>query len=103
MVVDQDWQGDTRIVLFVQLRESMRLDDALIRRIKARLRADASPRHVPDRVIQVADIPRTSTGKVSEFAVGAAIHGREVENRDALQNPEALLEFGLDRLPELAL
>ena len=103
VVVDQDWQDDTRIVLFVQLRESMRLDDALIRRIKARLRADASPRHVPDRVIQVADIPRTSTGKVSEFAVRAAIHGREVENRDALQNPEALLEFGLDRLPKLAL
>ena len=103
VVVDQDWQDDTRIVLFVQLRESMRLDDALIRRIKARLRADASPRHVPDRVIQVADIPRTSTGKVSEFAVRAAIHGREVENRDALQNTEALLEFGLDRLPELAL
>ena len=66
-------------------------------------RTGASPRHVPDRVIQVRDIPRTSTGKVSEFAVRAAIHGREVTNRDALENPEALLAFDPARLPQLAL
>ena len=102
VVVEQDWQGDTRIVLFVHLRDPARLDDALVQTIKTRLRTGASPRHVPDRVIQVRDIPRTSTGKVSEFAVRAAIHGREVTNRDALQNPESLLEFGPGRLPELS-
>ena len=69
----------------------------------SRRSAGASPRHVPDRVIQVGDIPRTSTGKVSEFAVRAAIHGREVTNRDALANPEAVLAFDPGRLPELAL
>ena len=62
----------------------------------------ASPRHVPDRVIQVRDIPRTGTGKVSVFAVRAAIHGREVTNLDALENPESLREFGPGRLPELS-
>ena len=103
VVVEQEWQGDTRIVLFVLLREPAHLDDALIRKIGTRLRTGASPRHVPDRVIQVRDIPRTSTGKVSEFAVRAAIHGREVTNRDALENPEALLAFDPTRLPELAL
>ena len=102
VVVEQDWQGDTRIVLFVHLRDPARLDDALVQTIKTRIRTGASPRHVPDRVIQVRDIPRTSTGKVSEFAVRAAIHGREVTNRDALQNPESLLEFGPGRLPELS-
>ena len=66
-------------------------------------RTGASSRHVPDRVIQVRDIPRTSTGKVSESAVRAAIHGREVTNRDALENPEALLAFDPARLPQLAL
>ena len=90
VVVGQEWQGDTRIVPFVQLREPAHLDDALIRRIGTRLRTGASPRLVPDRIIQVHDIPRTSTGKVSEFAVRAAIHSREVTNRDALENPEAL-------------
>ena len=69
----------------------------------SRRSAGGSARHVPDRVIQVGDIPRTSTGKVSEFAVRAAIHGREVTNRDALENPEALLAFEPARLPELAL
>ena len=102
VVVEQDWQGDTRIVLFVQLREPAQLDDALAGKIRTRLRTGASPRHVPDRVIQVRDIPRTSTGKVSEFAVRAAIHGREVTNHDALQNPESLVEFGPGRLPELS-
>jgi acetoacetyl-CoA synthetase len=102
VVVSQDWQGSSRIILFVQLREGKILDDLLIASIRTRIRAHASPRHVPDKVIQVADIPRTRTGKVSELAVRDVIHGRDVKNCDALRNPKALLEFSLERLPELA-
>jgi acetoacetyl-CoA synthetase len=101
VVVDQEWQGSTRIILFVQLYPSSSLDDALVASIRKRISENASPRHVPDKIIQVADIPRTSTGKVSELAIRAVIHGRDVKNRDALQNPEALHEFTIERLPEL--
>jgi acetoacetyl-CoA synthetase len=100
--VGQAWDGDTRIVLFVQLREAAALDDALADAIRARIRANLSPRHVPARIIAVAEIPRTVTGKVSEAAVQEAIHGRQVHNKDALANPDALQHFAPERLPALA-
>ena len=97
--VGQDWEGDVRVVLFVVLRPGLELDDGLIERIKGGIRAGASPRHVPAKVIQVADIPRTISGKIVELAVRDVIHGRPVGNADALANPEAL-ELYADQ-PEL--
>ncbi|MEE8536205.1 MAG: acetoacetate--CoA ligase, partial [Kiloniellales bacterium] len=90
IVVGQDWRGDVRVVLFVRLREGLTLDDDLAGRIKAAIRAGATPRHVPAKVLQVADIPRTKSGKIVELAVRDVIHGRPVKNREALANPEAL-------------
>jgi acetoacetyl-CoA synthetase len=81
---------DTRIVLFVKLREGYALEDALEERIRHEIRRHASPRHVPARIVQVADIPRTKNGKVVELAVKAAVHGMPVTNLDSLANPEAL-------------
>jgi len=99
--VGQDWQGDIRVVLFVRLREVVILDDDLIARIRAHIRAECTPRHVPAKVIQVADIPRTRSGKITELAVRAVIHDEEVKNREALANPDALdLYAGLDALNE---
>ncbi len=99
IVVGQDWRGDVRVVLFVRLREGLTLDDDLAGRIKAAIRAGATPRHVPAKVLQVADIPRTKSGKIVELAVRDVIHGRPVKNREALANPEALALYA-DR-PEL--
>jgi acetoacetyl-CoA synthetase len=90
LAIGQDWQGDIRIVLFVRLREGAALDDALVGRIRERVRTGASPRHVPARVVPVADIPRTKSGKIVELAVRDVVHGRPVKNREALANPEAL-------------
>src|SRR4029077_17347353 len=99
LVVGQDWQGDVRIVLFVRLREGLVLDEALRDRLRRRIREHASPHHVPKRIVQVADIPRTISGKITELAVRDVIHGREVKNRDALANPHALdLYRGLEEL-----
>jgi acetoacetyl-CoA synthetase len=91
--------GDTRVVLFVRLRDGMVLDDSLRDRIRRRLREQASPHHVPRVIVQVADIPRTISGKITELAVREVIHGRAVRNIDALANP-ASLELYRD-LPEL--
>ena len=99
LVVGQDWQGDMRIVLFVRLRDGLALDEALTDRIKQQIRAHTTPRHVPAKVLQVADIPRTISGKIVELAVQDVVHGRSVKNIDALANPEALDLFK-DR-PEL--
>ncbi len=90
LVVAQDWQGDVRVVLFVRLREGLRLDPALEGRIRHEIRAHASPHHVPKKILQVTDLPRTINGKLSELAVRAAIHGRPVGNTDALANPASL-------------
>ena len=100
LVIGQDHDGDVRVVLFVVLRPGLTLDDALVRRIKAQVRAGATPRHVPTKVLQVADIPRTKSGKIVELAVRDVVHGRPVKNKEALANPEALAHFA-DR-PELA-
>ncbi len=99
IVVGQDWQGDVRVVLFVKLAPGQALDEALVKRIKERIRAGCTPRHVPARVLQVADIPRTKSGKIVELAVRDVIHGRPVKNKEALANPEALEHYA-DR-PEL--
>jgi acetoacetyl-CoA synthetase len=100
LAVGQRWQGDERIVLFVRLAGGVVLDDELRRRIAGRLRAHASPRHVPARIVAVADLPRTRSGKLVELAVRDVIHGRPVINREALANPEALDLFR--DVPELA-
>jgi acetoacetyl-CoA synthetase len=90
IVVGQEWDDDTRIVLFVVLRPEKKLDDELIEKIKNQIRANCTPRHVPRKVVQVADIPRTRSGKITELAVRDIIHGRAITNREALANPEAL-------------
>jgi acetoacetyl-CoA synthetase len=90
LVVGQDWEGDVRIVLFVRLREGATLDPALAERIRKRIREYASPHHVPRKILQVGDIPRTISGKITELAVREIIHGRPVANREALANPQAL-------------
>ncbi|MGH8607477.1 MAG: acetoacetate--CoA ligase, partial [Gammaproteobacteria bacterium] len=99
LAIAQDWDNDQRVLLFVTLREEYRLDEALIDRIKKTIRENVSPRHVPAKVIPIADLPRTMNGKLAELAVREVIHGRAVRNRDALANPEALELFR--DLPEL--
>src|SRR5688572_28593093 len=91
---------DTRIVLFVRLRDGVRLDEALRDRIRNHIRENTSPHHVPKKIVQVADIPRTISGKITELAVRDVVHGRPVSNRDALANPGALELFR--DLPELS-
>jgi acetoacetyl-CoA synthetase len=101
LVIGQDWGGNVRVVLFVKLREGAALDNALIGRIRQRIRDNTTPRHVPDKILQVADIPRTKSGKIVELAVREIVHGRSVKNLEALANPEALQHF--ENRPELAL
>jgi acetoacetyl-CoA synthetase len=93
IAVGQDHQGDTRIVLFVVLRDGVELDDELRDRIRRRIRENTTPRHVPARVVAVPEIPRTRSGKITELAVRAVIHGEEVRNVEALANPEALEHY----------
>lgn len=98
VVVDHDLGSDNEIILFVQLATSRTLEPSLIKAINTQISAGASPRYVPDRIVQVTDIPRTATGKVSEPAVRAALHGLEVRNLHALANPEALAHFAPQRV-----
>jgi acetoacetyl-CoA synthetase len=93
LAIAQHWEGDERVVLFVRLRDGEVLDDALRARIRERVKRGASPRHVPARIVQVPDIPRTRSGKIVELAVRDVVHGRPVANREALANPEALAHF----------
>jgi acetoacetyl-CoA synthetase len=90
LAIGQDWDNDVRIVLFVRLAPGVALDDKLIGLIKKQVRDGASPRHVPAVILAVKDIPRTKSGKITELAVREIVHGREVKNREALANPEAL-------------
>jgi acetoacetyl-CoA synthetase len=90
IVIGQEWDADTRIVLFVVLRPGLTLDDDLEAKVRARIRANCSPRHVPARIVQVTDIPRTKSGKITELAVRDVVHGRPIKNAEALANPEAL-------------
>jgi len=97
LVIGQDWPpgaaGDVRVVLFVRLRDGLALDEALIAKIKRQIRVNTTPRHVPACIVQVADIPRTKSGKIVELAVRNVVHGRPVKNIEALANPEALEQF----------
>ncbi len=97
--IGQDREDDVRVVLFVRLRDGLDLDDGLKDRIRSTIRLNTTPRHVPAKIIQVGDIPRTISGKIVELAVRDVVHGRKVANTDALANPEAL-ELYRD-LPEL--
>ncbi|MBI3864727.1 MAG: acetoacetate--CoA ligase [Planctomycetia bacterium] len=99
VVVGQEWRGDVRVVLFVKLRSGTTLDEPVVQRIKDQIRRGASPRHVPAKIVAVADIPRTRSGKIVELAVRDCLHGRPVKNSEALANPEALDLF--KNLPEL--
>ncbi len=91
--IGQEWEGDVRVVLFVVLREGMKLDRTLEDTIRKRIRDNCSPRHVPAKIVQVTDIPRTRSGKITELAVRDAVHGRPVKNTEALANPQALEQF----------
>jgi len=97
IVIGQDWPpqkpDDVRVVLFVKLQDGLQLDDELANRIKKRIRDNTTPRHVPAKIVQVADIPRTKSGKIVELAVRDVVHGRQVKSVEALANPEALEGF----------
>jgi acetoacetyl-CoA synthetase len=99
LVIGQQWEGDERIVLFVRLREGASLTPELEDRIRRRIREHTTPRHVPARIVQVTDIPRTRSGKIVELAVRDVVHGRDIRNREALANPDALTQF--QNRPEL--
>jgi acetoacetyl-CoA synthetase len=99
LAVGQEWRNDVRVVLFVRLRPGLDLDDSLQQKIRDTIRSNATPRHVPAKIIAVPEIPRTISGKIVELAVRNVIHGRPVKNTDALANPQALEHFR--NLPEL--
>lgn len=90
IAIGQDWDNDVRVVLFVKLREGINLTEILQKQIRDVIRANTTPRHVPARIVQVSDIPRTISGKIVELAVRNVVHGQPVKNTDALANPEAL-------------
>jgi acetoacetyl-CoA synthetase len=100
MAVSQDWDDDTRVILFVTLKEGATFTNEFADRIKKTLREKASPRHVPDKILVTPELPRTKSNKLVELAVTDVINGREVRNRDALANPNALDWF--KNLPELS-
>jgi acetoacetyl-CoA synthetase len=93
VAIGQDWDGDVRVVLFVVLRPGATLDAALETRLRQQIRAGASPRHVPACIVQVTDIPRTRSGKLTELAIRDIVHGQAIKNAEALANPEALEQF----------
>lgn len=90
LVIGQEWQGDERVILFVKLNDEYELDDNLIYKIKNTIKSNCSPRHVPAKILETPDIPYTINGKKVEIAVKKIIHGKDVQNRDALANPESL-------------
>ena len=93
VAIGQQWQDDVRVVLFVRLQDGVELDEALEAQIRQVIRANTTPRHVPAKIVEVTDIPRTISGKVVELAVRNVVHGEKVKNTDALANPEALEQF----------
>ncbi len=90
LCIGQSWEHDTRVVLFVRLANGVKFNEDLILAIKMKIRTGASPRHVPAKIVEVSDIPRTKSGKITELAVRDIVHGRSVKNKEALANPEAL-------------
>jgi acetoacetyl-CoA synthetase len=99
IAIGQNWDDDVRVVLFVLLQDGIELDEELVTRIRTTIRENTTPRHVPAKVISVAEIPRTKSGKIVELAVRSVVHGEVVNNTEALANPEALEYFR--NLPEL--
>jgi len=95
LAVGQQWEGDERIVLFVRLRDGLVLDDTMRKAIATQIRRNTSPRHVPAKILQVPELPRTKSGKLVELAVRNVIHGQPVKNREALANPDALRYFAV--------
>jgi acetoacetyl-CoA synthetase len=93
LAVGQEWDDDQRVVLFVRLREGTAFNDALVDRIRRQIRTNCTPRHVPAKIVPIADIPRTMNNKIAELAVREVIHGRPVKNLDALANPQSLELF----------
>ncbi len=91
--IGHSWDNDIRIILFVIMNRNYQLNNELIRRLKIQIRVNASPRHVPSKILNVKDIPRTKNGKIVELAVKNIIEGNEVKNKEALANPEILDEF----------
>ena len=94
IAIGQNWKDDVRVVLFVVLRPDLELDDGLRDRIRTVIRENATPRHVPAKIVAVPDIPRTKSGKIVELAVRSVVHGEAVRNTEALANPDALEHFG---------
>ncbi len=93
LVVGQSWDNDVRIILFVILNPKYQLNDKLLKKLKLQIRTNASPRHIPRKIIQVNDIPRTKSGKIVELAVKNIIEGNKIKNKEALANPECLNQF----------
>ena len=93
IVIGQEWKNDVRVVLFVKMREGQELTDNLIKEIKSVIRRECTPRHVPAKILEVGDIPRTKSGKIVEISVRDIVHGREIKNKESLANPEALEFF----------
>lgn len=100
LVIGQEWQGDQRVILFLKIKNQGSLSDDLSIRIKTAIRSNCSPRHVPEKILAIADIPYTINGKKVEIAVKKIIQGEDVTNRDALANPESLEYF--KNIPELS-
>lgn len=99
LAVGQSWQGDIRIILFVKLRDEVTITDELTQRIKTQIRSNTTPRHVPAKIIQISDIPRTKNGKIVEVAVRKTIHNETIKNMESLANPEVLKEY--QNIPDL--
>ena len=93
IVIGQEWKNDVRVVLFVKMREGRELTDDLIKEIKSVIRRECTPRHVPAKILEVSDIPRTKSGKIVEISVRDIVHGREIKNKESLANPDALEFF----------
>ena len=93
LVVGQSWDNDIRIILFVILNPKYQLNEYLINKLKLQIRKNASPRHVPSKIIRINDIPRTKSGKIVELSVKDIIEGKKIKNKEALANPESLNQF----------
>jgi acetoacetyl-CoA synthetase len=93
IAIGQNWNNDVRVILFVKLKEGLVLNEEIVSRIKQQIRDNTTHRHVPDKVLQVADIPRTRSGKIVELAVRDVVHNMPIKNQEALANPEALEHF----------
>ena len=93
LAIGQNWDNDIRIVLFIVMNKKYLLNQSLLDRMKLQIRANASPRHVPSKIISVKDIPRTKNGKIVELAVKNIIDGNEIKNKEALANPEVLEQY----------